>query len=103
MSEHTPPDYYVAGQRVKVRGVEFQPETSRNDQEYMAWHAHVQFEESRATTRVHPSQLKVDPESDDGADSATDALYRDLRKRALLPDWVIRNKPAPWERDDADD
>lgn len=101
-SVHEQPAYYVAGQRVKVRGCEFQPEEARNGGEYMQWYALVQFAESTATAKVHPSQLKVDSDSDPEADSATDALYRDLRIRGLLPDWAIKNENPPWERDDAE-
>lgn len=86
------PTYYVNGEEVKVRGVEFRPEEARSGGGYIQWYAFVQFPEEPGTTRVHPNQLKVE--------GGSEALNDDLTSRGLLPEWATKNDPAPWTRDD---
>lgn len=85
------PQFYAYGEPVKVRGVEFGPEQTRNGQDYIQWYAHVQFAEQVQTTRVHPGQLQVS--------GGAEAMYENFRQRGLMPDWLIDNVTPPWDDD----
>jgi hypothetical protein len=89
------PTYYVAGQAVRIRGVEFEQAQARGGGTYTDVSVHVQFPETPKTTQVPTGVLKVD--------GGLAAFYDDMVARGMLPEWVGDGDPPPWERADQDD
>ena len=88
------PTYFVAGEAVRIRGVEFEQAHARGGGVYTDLTVHVQFPQTAKTTEVPTGVLKLD--------GGLGAFYDDMVDRGMLPEWVRDGDPPPWERDDGD-
>jgi len=93
MEDYEPPAYYHMGEEVRLRGVSFAEEETRDGVEYMNVTYHIQFPESTRTMEVE--QIKVE--------GGSSALYEDLRVRQMVPDWIQETRAPPWETEDSDE